>query len=79
MDVYTYSEARQKLSAVLDKAASSGKVLIRRRDGRTFALTPAKLPRSPLDIPSVKANVTTQEIVSIVREGRRRGTTGRRA
>jgi antitoxin Phd len=71
MDTYTYSEARQKLSAVLDKAASSGKVLIRRRDGRLFALTPAVQSASPLDVPSVKANVTTRELVSIIRQGRR--------
>ncbi len=38
--VYTYSEARQKLSSVLDNAEVSGKVLIRREDGRTFALAP---------------------------------------
>ena len=32
MKVYTYSEARQKLSSVLDKAESTGKILIRRQD-----------------------------------------------
>ena len=40
MLVYTYSEARQKLARVLDEAESQGKVLIRRKDGRTFALVP---------------------------------------
>jgi len=72
MEVYTYSEARQKLSSVLDKAESAGKVLIRRKDGRTYALVPEKMPKSPLDIPSIKADITTDEIVAIVREGRRR-------
>jgi hypothetical protein len=72
MEVYTYSEARQKLAAVLDKAEASGKVLIRRKDGRTFALTPVKPVRSPLDVPSIETDVTTDEIVSLVREGRRR-------
>ena len=71
MDIYTYSEARQKLSAVLDRAESSGRALIRRRDGRTFALTPAEPVASPLNVPSVKAKVTTAELVSIVRAGRR--------
>ena len=33
MNVYTYSEARQKLASVLDTAESTGKVLIRRKDG----------------------------------------------
>ena len=49
---YTYSEARQKLAAVLDKAQSSGKVLIRRNDGRTYALTPESLSTSPLAVPT---------------------------
>ena len=37
MQIYTYSEARQKLAIVLDQAENSGKVLIRRKDGRTLA------------------------------------------
>jgi len=36
MQVYTYSEARQKLASVLKEAESTGKILIRRKDGRTF-------------------------------------------
>ncbi len=72
MQVYTYSEARQKLAIVLDQAESTAKVLIRRKDGRTFALVPEKAASSPLDVPSIKANITTQEIVDIIREGRER-------
>lgn len=72
MQVYTYSEARQKLAMVLEQAENSGKVLIRRKDGRTFALVPEKITSSPLDVPTIQANVTTQEIVDIVREGRER-------
>jgi len=72
MQVYTYSEARQKLAKVLEQAESSGKVLIRRKDGRTFALVPEKISSSPLDVPSIKADITTQEIVDIIREGRER-------
>ena len=77
MRVYTYSEALQKLSEVLEQAESTGKVLIRRKDGRTFALRPEKNISSPLDIPSVKAKITTQEIVDIIREGREKGRTWR--
>lgn len=72
MDVYTYSEARQKLSSVLDKAESSGKVLIRRQDGRIFALVPERPTSSPLDVPSIKADISTQEIVTLVRQERGR-------
>ena len=67
-----YSEARQKLAQVLKQAEDSGKVLIKRKDGRMFALTPEKAPRSPLDDPSLKVNITTQEIVDIIRQGRER-------
>jgi antitoxin Phd len=72
MRVYTYSEARQKLAFVLEQAQKTGKVLIRRKDGRTFALVPERVPTSPLDVPTIKAKITTQEIVDIVREGRER-------
>jgi antitoxin Phd len=72
MQVYTYSEARQKLAFVLEQAESTGKVLIRRKDGRTFALIPEKTLSSPLEVPSIKAKITTKEIVDIVRKGRER-------
>jgi antitoxin Phd len=72
MQVYTYSEARQKLAKVLEQAENSGKVLIRRKDCRTFALVPEKIVSSPLDVPSIKAKITTEEIVEIVRAGRER-------
>ena len=72
MQVYTYSEARQKLAIVLEQAANTGKVLIRRKDGETFALVPEEAASSPLDVPSIKAKITTQELVDIIREGRER-------
>jgi len=78
MQVYTYSEARQKLSSVLDKAEVSGKVLIRRKDGRTFSLSPERTEKSPLDVPSIKAGVTTDELVSLVRKERGRTTASTR-
>ncbi len=75
MEIYSYSEARQKLARVLDEADSTGKVFIRRRDGRTYALVPEGTPKSPLDIPSISAKISTQEIVSLIRRerGRPRG------
>lgn len=72
MQIYTYSEARQKLAVVLEQAENTGKVLIRRKDGRTFALTPEKIVTSPLNVPSIKANITSKEIVDIIRDGRER-------
>jgi len=72
MNIYTYSEARQKLASVLDKAESSGKVLIRRKDGSIFSLMPVQSPVSPLDVPSVRADITTKEIVATLRKERSR-------
>lgn len=72
MEVFSYSEARQKLAMVLNQAEKTGKVIIQRRDGRTFALIPQRAASSPLDVPTIKARVTTEEIVDIVREGRER-------
>ena len=72
MDVYTYSEARQKLSSVLDKAEATGKILIRRQDGRTFALLPEVVTQSPLDVPSIKADISCEELVTLVRKERSR-------
>ena len=72
MNVYTYSEARQNFSKVLDRAESTGKVLIRRKDGRTYALVPERPTVSPLDVPSIQADVSTREIVTLIRDQRRR-------
>jgi len=57
---------------ILKQAESTGKVIIRRKDGRTFALIPEKVAFSPLDVPSIKAKITSEEIVDIIREGRER-------
>lgn len=71
MKVYTYSEARQKLASLLEQARSDGAVRIRRRDGQTFVLSPERTSGSPLDVEGVDLDVTTAEIISFIREGRR--------
>jgi len=47
----------------------------KRKDGRTFALIPEQTRSFPLDVPSIKATVSTKELVEIVRKerGRTRG------
>ncbi len=72
MRVYTYSEARQKLASLLKQAEATGKVIIKRKDGRTFYISPEKNISSPLDVPAIKAKITSREIVDIIREGRER-------
>ncbi len=73
MTVYTYSEARQKLAAVLDQAMKEGAVQIRRRDGTIFVIRLEQPQGSPLDVGSIQTDVTTEEIIEIIREGRERG------
>ena len=72
MKTYTYSEARQNLAALLEEASRSGEVRIRRRDGRSFAVRPAKPKRSPLDVSGIKSDLSSDEIVNVIREGRHR-------
>ena len=71
MKVYTYSEARQKLSKVLDIARSE-EVIIKRRGGETFTLVFKKSPKSPFDVPGIKTRATTKDIIDAVRESRAR-------
>ena len=74
MRIYTYSEARRKLASLLDRAAEEGEVRIKRRDGQIFVIKPDEGKSSPLDVEDVDLGVTSEEIVKIVQEGRRRGT-----
>lgn len=72
MRTYTYSEARQKLSLLLEQAAEYGEVRIRRRDGSTFVIRPQEVTGSPLDVEGIDTDLTADEIVAFVREGRER-------
>jgi hypothetical protein len=72
MKEFTYSEARGKFSSLLDKAKKEGAVRIRRRDGQVFVLRPEKSAKSPLDVPGINLNLDREEIVELVRAGRRK-------
>lgn len=71
MKEFTYSEARQQLAALLDRARRDGVVRIRRRDGQVFILTPETRKGSPLDVPGLDLDIERDEIVALVHEGRR--------
>lgn len=71
MNTYTYTEARQKLAALLDQAAEHGEVRIRRRDGRVFVIRPEQRSGSPLDVPGLALELSREEILESIREGRR--------
>ena len=72
MKVYTYSRARENLATLLREAADEGGVRIRRRDGTLFEVAPVESGRSALDVPGLGTSITSAEIVSVVRQGRRR-------
>ena len=72
MKVYTYSEARQRLADLLNEAQKEGAIRIRRKDGQVFVLQPAEVEDSPLNIPGIQLDITTNEIIDIIREGRER-------
>lgn len=72
MNTYTYSEARQRLAALLDKAKKECRVLIKRKDGTVFELRAILENRSPLDVKGVNLNLGREEILEILREVRTR-------
>jgi len=72
MKTYNYAEAQQNLSFVLNMAVSED-VVIKRQDGIRFKLVylnESTNNRSLLDVEGIDTNVTTQELVNIVREQR---------
>ena len=71
MKVYTYSEARQRLSDVLNIARTE-EVVIKRRGGETFSIVFKKSTKSPFDVPGTKTKATTKDILEAVKESRER-------
>ena len=71
MKVFTYSEARQNLSKLLN-IAEHEEVEIRRKDGTIFTLTSKNTTtKSPFDVPGIKTRATTQDVLEGIRESRR--------
>ncbi|HBQ44050.1 MAG TPA: prevent-host-death protein [Thiomicrospira sp.] len=70
MQVFTYSEARQNFSTLLNLAQTE-EVEIRRKDGSIFTLkSKEKLAVSPFDITGINTKATTQNIINAVSESR---------
>ena len=72
MTTYTYSEARQNLSSLLDKAKQEGGIIIKRKDGTFFIVKPLALDESPLDIAGIDLQLSADEILDTIREIRER-------
>jgi prevent-host-death family protein len=70
MKIYTYSQARQHLSELLDQAQTE-EVIIHRRDGSTFSIVPKKLPKSPFDVKGLKTKASTEDVIEAVRVSRK--------
>jgi hypothetical protein len=71
MKEYTFSEARQRLASLLDRARKEGAVRIRKRNGQKFILQPETQSSSPLDVPGLNLNIGREEILEIIRSSRR--------
>jgi prevent-host-death family protein len=71
MKVYTYSEARQRFTEVLNIAREE-EVIIKRRDGETFTIVFKKTSKSPFDIPGLKTKATTEDILAAIKDSRER-------
>jgi hypothetical protein len=73
MKIYTYSEAREKLSSILEESKTE-EVVIKRRRGDMYAIVPqsARPRRSPFDVPGLSKSITRQEILEAISESRER-------
>jgi len=69
MRVFMYSEARKRLADVLDYAVTE-KVIIKRQNGDSFAISSITTGGSPFDIKGIQSNITSDEIVAAVRNSR---------
>ena len=72
MIVFTDMEAQQNFETMLDKAKKTGKILISRKDGSQFMVTPYRQKKSPLDVGGIDLKPDLNEITSIIREIRER-------
>ena len=72
MKVFSYSEARQRLSDVLNTARRE-EVIIKRRGGDTFLVTYRESVKSPFDVPGIKTKATTNDILDAISESRSGG------
>jgi hypothetical protein len=70
MLVFDIADFSQDAAKVFD-AALTDEVIINNKDGKSYRILPFKAGKSPLeDIPYITADITTQEMVELIREGR---------
>jgi hypothetical protein len=71
MKVFTFAEARQQLSTVLDLAQTEGEVRVTHRDGSMFTIQPVVNKKSPLAVTGVSWKITKEELLGFIHESRR--------
>ncbi len=70
MKVFTYSEARQNFSKIL-QLAKKEEVEIRRKDGSVYSLKSKKRKSdSPFNVVGVKTKATTKNVLDAIRDTR---------
>ena len=60
-----------KLASLLEQAAKYGEVRIKRRDGQVFVIKPQKRKGSPLAVGGIKTQLSREEILESIEEGRK--------
>jgi hypothetical protein len=72
MKVYTYSQAREKLSDILEESKKE-EIIIRRRKGDMFSIIPkSSARRSPFDVDGLHKSISRKEILEAIYESRER-------
>jgi hypothetical protein len=73
MALYTSSELQKKLPELLKKALQEGQLRFITQDGQVFVISPV-LPAkvSPLEVRSIKLNISRSDILESIRESRAR-------
>ncbi|MDR2345723.1 MAG: hypothetical protein LBE18_06620 [Planctomycetaceae bacterium] len=74
MLIFDYADFTQDATKIFD-AALTNEVIVNNKDGNSYKILPINAEKqtgkSPLeDIPYIEANITTQEIVELLRENR---------
>ena len=76
MKEYAFTEGRQRLASLLDRARKEGAVRRRKRNGQKLILQPEKQSSSPLDVPVLNLNITREDILEIIKSSRRESQNG---
>ncbi|MBD2579838.1 type II toxin-antitoxin system Phd/YefM family antitoxin [Oscillatoria sp. FACHB-1406] len=71
--IYSYFQAQERLSSLLERALSEGQVKLRSRDGRVFIIRPEQpIKSSPFEVRSLKLPINKADILEAIRESRAR-------